>query len=339
MRAVVLTAPQALDVRDTEIPTPSADECLVQVSHSGICGTDLKIFEGEIPVSYPLIMGHEMAGTLVQTPASLQLPAGSRVIVDPGLFCGACFHCRAGQTNLCPNGGLVGRDSDGGFADYLRVPARNVFALPDEIKDNEAPLLQVLSTCVHARRLAPAFADEVVVVTGLGVTGQLHVQLAKASGAFVVGITRSKWKRELAEKLGADLTLSPTDDLNEQILALSDGRGADLVIETVGTVPLLAQAIELARIGGRVLAFGIYTATQGALPFYQTYFKELKIINSRASRGRDFPASLDLVRRGVVQLAPLVSHTLALARLDQALALLSDTAPQRMKIIIDNTAG
>ncbi|MDH3641732.1 MAG: alcohol dehydrogenase catalytic domain-containing protein [Gammaproteobacteria bacterium] len=326
-------------MREAEIPAPAADECLVQVSHSGICGTDLKIFQGEIPVGYPLIMGHEMAGTLVQAPASLPPASGSRVIVDPGLFCGACFHCRAGQTNLCPNGGLIGRDSDGGFAEYLRVPARNVFALPDEITDNEAPLLQVLSTCVHARRLAPASPDETVVVTGLGVTGQLHVQLAKASGAFVIGITRSQWKRELAEQLGADVTLAPGDDLEERVLAVSDGRGADLVIETVGSVPLLAQAIDLVRIGGRLLTFGIYTAEKGTLPFYQTYFKELKIINSRASRGRDFPASLDLVRRGVVQLAPLISHTLTLAELDQALALLSDAAPQRMKIIIDNTSG
>jgi len=338
MRAVVLTAPNTLDVRDAEIPEPADDECLVQVSHSGICGTDQKIFQGDIPVDYPLIMGHEMVGTLVRAPTSVSLPIGSRVIVDPVYFCGACFHCRAGQTNLCPNGGLVGRDRDGGFAEYLRVPVRSVFPLPDEIHDSEAPLVQVLTTCVHARRLAPASADEIVVVTGLGVTGQLHVQLAKANGAFVIGITRSQWKRELAEQLGADVTLAPGDDLKERVLAVSDGRGADLVIETVGSVPLMAQAIELARIGGRVLTFGIYTAKQGALPFYQNYFKELKIINSRASRSRDFPASLDLVRRGIVQLTPLITHTLALKELDQALALLTDEAPKCMKVIIDNTA-
>ncbi len=335
MKAMVLTAPGEVTRRDVERPAALGAQALVRVTHSGICGTDLKIFQGDIPVTHPLIMGHEMIGALVE--GGDGLAAGTRVIVDPGVFCGHCFHCRAGQTNLCPNGHLLGRDRDGGFADYLVAPPGNIFPLPDEIGDQEAPMLQVLTTCLHAQRLAQIFPGEAVVVLGLGVTGQLHAQLAKARGAHpVIGITRSPWKRELAEELGADLVLAPDDTTEARVRDATDGRGADLVIETVGQLPVLAQAIELARIGGRLLTFGIYTSRKADLPFYQLYFKELAMVNGRAAKGEDFPASIDLVRRQAVRLKPLVSHTLPVTELAQALGLLTATGARSMKVVLEH---
>ena len=124
MKAMVLTAPGEVTKREVERPASGGDQALVQVTHSGICGTDLKIFQGDIPVTHPLIMGHEMIGALVE--GGDGLAAGTRVIVDPAVFCGRCFHCRAGQTNLCPTGVLLGRDRDGGFADFLVAPPGNV---------------------------------------------------------------------------------------------------------------------------------------------------------------------------------------------------------------------
>jgi 2-desacetyl-2-hydroxyethyl bacteriochlorophyllide A dehydrogenase len=335
MKAMVLTAPGEVTSREVERPSSRDSQALVQVTHSGICGTDLKIFKGDIPVTHPLIMGHEMIGELVE--GGNGLAPGSRVIVDPSVYCGHCFHCRAGQTNLCPNGLLLGRDRDGGFADFLAAPPGNVFPLPAEIGDREAPMLQVLTTCLHAQRLAEIFPGEAVVVLGLGVTGQLHAQLAKARGADpVIGITRSPWKRELAQELGADLVLAPDETTETRVLEATDGRGADLVIETVGHLPVLSQAIELARIGGRLLTFGIYTARKADLPFYQLYFKELKVINGRAAKGEDFPASIDLVRRQAVRLEPLVSHTSPVMELAQALGLLAASGAQSMKIILEH---
>jgi len=335
MKAMVLGAPSAVSLENVERPNTDAGDSVIRVTHSGVCGTDLKIFTGGIPARYPLIMGHEMIGELVE--GGDGLAAGTRVIVDPAVFCGRCFHCRAGQTNLCPNGLLLGRDRDGGFADYLTAPPGNVFPLPEEIGDREAPMLQVLTTCLHAQRLAEIFPGEAVVVLGLGVTGQLHAQLAKARGADpVIGITRSPWKRELAQELGADLVLAPDETTEGRVLEATDGRGADLVIETVGHLPVLSQAIELARIGGRLLTFGIYTARKAELPFYQLYFKELAMFNGRAAKGEDFPASMDLVRRQAVRLKPLVSHTLPVTELAQALGLLTATGTQSMKVILEH---
>ena len=336
MKAMVLTAPGRLVLDEVPRPGAGGDELLVHVTHSGICGTDYKIFSGAIPVSYPRIMGHEMAGEVVE-PGSSRLRAGDRVIVDPELYCGACFHCRIGQTHLCPSGQLIGRDTNGGFADYVAAPASHVFPLPESVAAEHAPMIQVLTTCLHAQRQIEIFPGEYVVVYGLGVTGQLHVQLAKARGATVIGVTRSADKRALAETLGADLTIPGDDKAIDRVRAATEGRGPDVVIETSGIVPSLSAAIRMTRAGGRILSFGIITATEGALPFYELYFKELALINARVATSEDYPAAIGLVQRGTVRLGPLVSDIMPLAELKTAIGMLGSDSGARMKIILDHS--
>ena len=337
MKAMVLRAPRELAADNVAIPKLSAGQVLVRVTHSGVCGTDLKIFNGAIPVRYPLIMGHEATGEVVDAGGQPGIRAGDRVIMDPELFCGVCFQCRVGQTHLCPNGQLLGRDANGGFAEYVAVPASHVFPLPDSIDSRTAPLIQVLTTCMHAQRLVNIFPGESVVVMGLGVTGQLHVQLAKARGAHpVIGITRSASKRELAESLGADLTIPGGPGAIEKVREATEGRGADLIVETTGVVPSLSDAITMARVGGRLLLFGIITAKEGALPFYDLYFKELALINARVAKPEDYPNSIDLVQRGIVRLEPLMSNVMQLGELNEAIGMLGSDNGQRMKIILEH---
>src|SRR2546427_8184952 len=138
MKAMVLRAPWELVQDDVARPGVTGGDVLVRVTHSGICGTDFKIFTGAIPVSYPRIMGHEMVGETVER--------GDRVIVDPELYCGACFHCRIGQTHLCPHGILLGRDANGGVADYVTAPASHGFRLPPPLERQNAPPVQGLPT-------------------------------------------------------------------------------------------------------------------------------------------------------------------------------------------------
>jgi 2-desacetyl-2-hydroxyethyl bacteriochlorophyllide A dehydrogenase len=338
MKAMVLRAPWEL-VPD-EVPRPLLDprHVLVRVTHSGICGTDYKIYSGAIPVSYPRIMGHEMTGEVVDAGGTSGLRPGDRVIIDPELYCGSCFHCRIGQTHLCPNGMLVGRDADGGFADYVTAPSSHVFRLPDSIDGRTAPLVQVLTTCLHAQRQIQIFPAESVVVFGLGVTGQLHVQLARARGASpLIGVTRSAEKRALAEQLGADLTIPGGEGAIEKVRDATEGRGADVVIETTGVLPSVATAVAMARSGGRILLFGIITAKEGALPFYDLYFKELALISARVARSEDYPSSLALVERGQVRLEPLISNVMPLGELSTAIGMLGSDSAQRMKIILDHT--
>jgi 2-desacetyl-2-hydroxyethyl bacteriochlorophyllide A dehydrogenase len=336
MKAMVLRAPGSLVLDDVARPVADADDVLVRITHSGICGTDYKIFSGAIPVHYPRVMGHEMTGEVVDAQDSAKWRSGDRVLVDPQLYCGACFHCRIGQTHLCPRGVLIGRDRNGGFAEFVTVPASHVFQVPDSIDSLTAPMVQVLTTCVHAQRQIDIFPDESVVVMGLGVTGQLHVQLAKARGARVIGVTRSADKRALAETLGADVTFPGGDRAVEDVRSVTDGRGADVVIETTGVLPAVAASVNMTRSGGRILLFGIITAKEGALPFYDLYFKELRLIGARVARTEDYPSSLALVERGTVKLDPLVSDVMPLAELQAAIGMLGSDSGTRMKIILEH---
>jgi 2-desacetyl-2-hydroxyethyl bacteriochlorophyllide A dehydrogenase len=337
MKAMVLSAPNELALGEVARPAIGPGQVLVRVMYSGICGTDYKIYSGAIPVRYPRIMGHEMIGEVVEAGAGAIVRPGDRAIIDPELYCGACFHCRIGQTHLCPKGLLLGRDANGGFAEYVVAPATHVFPLPQSIDNQTAPLIQVLTTCLHAQRQINIFPGEAVAVLGLGVTGQLHVQLAKARGASpVIGITRSAEKRELALRLGADLAFAGGEEAIRRVREATEGRGADVVIECTGMLPVLADGIHMARSGGRLLLFGIITAKQGELPFYDLYFKELALINARVAKSEDYPNSIALVQRGMVRLEPLVSHVMPLGELKAAIGMLGSDNGQRMKIILDH---
>jgi 2-desacetyl-2-hydroxyethyl bacteriochlorophyllide A dehydrogenase len=347
MKAMVLRAPSDLVLDEVARPQPAAGQVLVRITHSGVCGTDYKIYNGSIRVPYPLIPGHEMAGEVVDVggvppgtgamPSGPGVAVGDRVIIDPETYDGTCFYCRKGLTNLCPNGTLIGRDVNGGFAEYLLVPASQVFTLPDSVDDRTAPMIQVLTTCLHAQRQVETLPGDTVVVLGLGVTGQLHVQLAKARGARVIGITRSAEKRAMAERLGADMTIAGGDGAIQKVRDLTEGRGSDLTIETTGVMKQLSDSVHMTRFGGKVLMFGIFTVKEGELPFYDLYFKEISLVSARVAKPEDYTACIALVERGQVRLEPLVSDVMPLGDLKAAIGLQASDSGQRMKIIMEHS--
>jgi L-iditol 2-dehydrogenase len=313
LRAVVLDAPETLSVQDRPDPTPGRGEVLVEIATTGVCGTDVSIFKGKIPVHFPLVLGHEMAGTVVDigTEVSEHTGIGEHVVIDPTITCGRCYQCLKDQENLCTQGALMGRDTDGALRGRVAVPAANVYVLPRSIPMDVAPLIQVATVCMHGQRTVDILASDTVLIIGLGVTGLLHLQLARARGArSVIGITRSAAKRELAERLGADLTLDPADALLDQrVMEATEGVGPDLVIEAVGTIDTLRSAIELVRVGGTIMLFGTITARATEVPFYDLYYKEVAITNPRASKPEDFPACIDMIESGALRIEPMISNT------------------------------
>src|SRR6516162_883866 len=325
MLAAVIEGPGAVVVRDTA-PPPAAGLALVRVTQAGICGTDRTLAADGIAASPPRVLGHEMTG-LVEVPApGAAVPAGTPVVVNPAAFCGACRECRRGLPNLCARGGLLGRDLDGCFAEYVAVPESLLHPLPDGITADEAVLLQVLSTCVHAQ---PPAADSAVVV-GLGVTGLLHLQLLRDRGVpTIVGVTRAPWKRDLALASGASVVVAP-DDAAAAVAEATGGRGADVAIECAGTTATRAQAIRLAGPGATVIMFGI---GPGGLPAYEAYLRELTIRCPRASRPRDFDAAIRLCAERRVALAPLITGRFPLGEAAQALA--ASERPEHLKIVLD----
>lgn len=314
MLAAVLSRPGEVTLRD--LPEPAADGlALVRVGQAGICGTDLKIAAGGIPVPAGRVLGHEMTGWVERPGPRWAVPAGTAVLVNPAIFCGLCDLCRRDLPQLCRRGGLLGRDADGCFAEYVAVDETLLHPLPETVSADQAALLQVLSTCVHAQSgLGPA--DSAVVV-GLGVSGLLHVQLLRERGVrSIVGVTRSAWKRELALQLGASVVAAP-EEAAAAVADATGGRGADLAIECVGTARTLAAAMQLAGAGGTVVMFGTTPSADG-MPTYDWYYKELLIRCPRAARPRDCDAAIRLSQR--LDLEPLVTARFPLARVSDALA-------------------
>ena len=324
MKAVRVTAPSAIEIADIDIPEADG-QLLIQPKTVGVCGTDVKVLTGAIPVAYPRVLGHEMIGIVVEAPDGATIRPGDRVLVDPGSSCGWCDLCRKGRPHLCRNAGLMGREVDGVFAEYVRVPVEAALQVPDAISDTASGLLQVLGTCIHAQKAVNVFPGQVAAVIGLGVAGQLMVQLLRERGVTVVGITRSQWKRDLAAEHGAAATAAP-DDAQSVLAELTDGRGPDLVVEAVGYEKTLAQAIDLVGIGGEVLVFGTLTGGNEGLPYYQLYYKELTLYNPRAALPGDYATGIALAAAGRLTLEPIVTHQLALDEADRAFELVHDAS-------------
>ncbi|MEE8406444.1 MAG: alcohol dehydrogenase catalytic domain-containing protein [Acidimicrobiia bacterium] len=330
MKAVRVAEPGRLEVVD--VPTPSdSNQVVVRIHQVGICGTDTKILSGEIPVAYPRILGHEMIGEVAAAPPNSPYPVGTRVLVDPGVSCGWCHLCRAGRTNLCINGGLLGRDTDGVFTDYTVAPVNRLVPVPDTISDKAAGLLQVLGTCVHAVRRVQPFPGQVAAVIGLGVTGQLIAQLLRMRGMNVIGITRSEWKRSLASDLGAVAVAEPSQ-ASAVLTEITGGNGPELVVEAVGTEGTLAEAIKLVGTGGEILAYGTITGGGKGLPYYELYHKELTLHNPRAAVIDDYADGVGLAAAGAIRLEPIVSHELDLDEAERAFELVHD--PSSMKVLM-----
>ena len=276
-------------------------------------------------------MGHEIVGTVLTTGSIVE--EGAKVLIDPGIACGRCRQCIEDRSNICTQGWLVGRDRDGGLQERIVVPASNVHRLPETLDPRTGPMLQVLATCVHAQRRSQVFPDQSVVVLGLGVTGLLHLQLAKLAGAKpLVGVTRSREKLALAREFGADLTIAADGSETSEIAAALPG-GADLVIECVGSIDAFARAIQMVRIGGRILAYGTMTGTSGDLPFYELYHKEISIVGTRSARVEDFPTAIAAVASGRLALEPLVSGRFPLEDVRDAIK--TAGAPGALKVFVD----
>lgn len=336
MKAAVLRAPRQLAIEDVPVPSISHGEVLVRVTATAVCGTDIGIYQGKTPVSYPRILGHESAGSVAEVgPGVTQLKVGDRVVMSPTSYCGFCRDCLAGNFNLCKNGGLFGREVDGTYAEYVAVAESRAYRLPETISPVEATTINVLSTVVYAQRKVSLFPGASVVVIGEGPAGLLHTRLAKLRGCDpVIGISRSRWKLEIAKnQYGADYVF--TGGAPDNVLNLTEGRGADLVIESVGSAETMNLALSLARPGGTILAFGITPPTINELHSYSIYYKELTIVGSRAMHPLDWPMSIEMAQRGDIDLQTMITHRLPLSDLAHAFELHGDGAQNALRLVIE----
>lgn len=341
MKAAVLRGPYDLKIENVPIPQVKPGHVLVNVKETAVCGTDISIYNGKIPTQYPVIQGHESAGVVVDVGDEVSgIVKGDRVIINPAISCCKCHYCFIGKTNLCENGGLLGREMNGTFSEYVIVPDYSVIKLPDSISYEEATTISGLTTVLRAHDKVKITAGESVAVIGLGTTGLLNANVSVIAGAGkVFGITRSQWKLDIAETFGA-IPISPKEvDPVETVKNATGGAGADLVIECVGSSSTLCQAMEMVRPGGKVLLFGIGGDEVDSFNAYDMYYKEITLIGSRAMTRRDFELGIELVVANKLDLSPYVTHRFSLDDTKKALDLVDGKLEKDVLRVVVKSEG
>ncbi|HLC03533.1 MAG TPA: zinc-binding dehydrogenase [Anaerolineales bacterium] len=324
MRAAIFEAPhQPLRLQELPTPVPGAGELLVRVAACGVCHTDLHYTDHGVPTfkSPPLVLGHEVSGTVAAVgPDVTGWEEGARILLPAVYGCGQCRMCRTGRENICERMVMFGNNVDGGYAEFMIAPAKDVLRLPDGIPLIEGAIIaDAVTTPYHAvvnrGRVQPG---DQVVVYGCGGIGLNLIQIAAAMGARVIAVDVLDTRLEWAEKLGAAQTINPrqVERIDKAIRKSTDG-GADVAFEAIGLPQTQEQALASVRTGGRFVVVG-FSAETMKLDSGRTMYRELEIIGSLGCRAVDYPRVLSLVEQGKIKVKELVTARFALEEINQA---------------------
>jgi L-iditol 2-dehydrogenase len=320
MKALVLAAYNRLEIQELPIPEIGPDDVLVRVAACGICGSDVHGMDGSTGRRQPpIIMGHEAAGVVAKVGANVDDWAeGQRVTFHSTIHCRRCWFCRHGQMNLCDHRQILGVSCDecrrdGAFAEYVVVPQHILYRLPDGLSFRQAAMVEPVAVAVHAIGLTRICLGDTAVVVGAGVIGLCLVQALRAAGCGrVIAVDLDQKKLDMARKLGADEGLRPDQmDVAAEVMRQTGGRGADVAMEAVGVAATVQTAAACLRKGGQLTLVGLLAA-KVELPTQEIVTRELTINGSYISCD-EYPACLDLIARGTIDVNPLMSAAAPLA--------------------------
>ncbi len=325
MKAAVFHGPERpLSVEEVPTPTAAVGQVLIRVAGCGVCHTDLHYIDHGTPTfkAPPLILGHEISGTVEAVGENVDtLTVGDPVLIAAVTSCGACQACREGRENICARGEMLGNNIDGGFAEYVVAPAKDVFVLPPDVPLVEGSIIaDAITTPYHAVVNRGAVRPgQAVVVLGCGGVGLNVVQIASALGARVVAVDLSEEKRAWAERLGAEAAVDPgaVDRIDKVLRKLTRG-GADVAFEVVGKAETQEWALGCLKTGGKAVFVG-YSPEKMALNAGRVMFRELEIVGSLGCRPVDYPPAIEMVRQGHIKLTELVTHRFSLDDINEAL--------------------
>lgn len=316
MRTAHLVGPERISVVDVEdVPEPRDDQVILDILAVGLCGSDLHVYHvpefGKVKV--PFTLGHEAVGRIVTVgPLVQNLRVGQRVAIDPATHCGHCEFCLSGRINLCPDVRFIGSyPIPGALSEQLVHPAQSCVAIPDQISDIEAMLLEPLSVAVHVMKLAQIDLGQDVAVLGSGAIGLLLIKLARLSGARRIFATDLYSHRlDFAANYGADTCFNATQvDIVEEIHRATNGRGVDVVIEAAYAEDTLNQSVRIAARGGRIIVVGMSEKDSAQFSLGSVRSKELTLVFSKRATAT-YPTAIALAKQ--VNLEPLASHCFCL---------------------------
>lgn len=328
MKAAVYHGTADVRVEEVAKPVIGAGELLIKVKACAICGGDLRTFRhGHKAIHPPIILGHEIAGVIEEVGAGVdRYHVGDRVIVAPGIGCGACSYCLSGRQHLCYTRETIAHGYDGGFAEYVRIPeiciaSGNVVPLPDDVSFAEGALIEPLSCCLHGQKTMGVKVNDVVLVEGAGPIGLMHLALAKIAGARTVIVSEpNAFRRGKAEELGADIVVNPMEeDLHAVVMEASNGLGADVVILAIGVPALVNEAFRLAKRNGSVSLFaGFPEKSTCTIDPNLIHYSEIHVTGSTAYTRQDYMEAAELVRSRRIELEKLVTHRFHIEEFDKA---------------------
>ncbi len=319
MKAIVFPEAEKIELQTLADPNCDDNEVIVQVGSTGICGTDLHIFHAEYMSQFPLVPGHEFHGKIVEVGKNVtNFRLGDRVAVDPNLYCGKCERCRNEQSNQCLNLEVVGVTRHGAFAEFVNVPERACYPIPDALTDKQGAFVEPLACVVYAlRRMRVQPADRVLII-GAGPMGLLLVQALRHSGGSLIAVTEKQPARlQLAKDMGANVAVPAGPDQDSELEAIAPG-GFDIVIDATGVPAVIQKAFDYLKPRGQFLQFGV--APIGAkieIEPYKIFRYDWQIIGSFALC-YTFKPSIDWLANGVIDVEPLVSHTVPMSKFSEA---------------------
>jgi L-iditol 2-dehydrogenase len=332
--------PGSFEVKEVDTPSVGDGDVLVQVKASGVCGADVLLYEwtyrGRFPVETPIVLGHEGSGIITELGRNVKgLKAGDRVTVESIIGCGSCYHCHQAMPNLCPQWDHLGITSDGTFAEYLKVPMAAVHRLPENVSFEEAALVEPLSIVVHTfDRITFSLGDSVVII-GPGTMGLLLTQAARSYGAskvMVLGLGKDKLRLEKAKDLGADVTIvTDQGDPVKEVVELTKGLGADVVIEVGGTPESFKMAVKMVRGAGQIAALGY--SHQGELEPITLARQEISLLGLIAFMPKHFEQALRWLEFKKVSTDALISHRLGLDEAEKGIHLMRDKEATKAVLI------
>ena len=320
MKYAVMPQAGIVKIEEKPIPPVEEDKVLIKVKMCGICGTDTLIHKGIFRVNYPYSPGHEYSGVVIDVGNKVNnISIGDRVSVNPNHECGLCRYCRLGLPNHCENLKRPGIKSNGGFAEYVSVPEKIVYRIPQSISFKDATLIEPVSCVLHMIDEADIRMGDIVVITGGGTMGLISLLLCKGFGARMVILSEPVGhKRELAKQLGADMVCDPVKESLSSLIKEIDGHGADIVLDNVGNSNTIFEGYQCLRKKGRLVISGL-NSEKAEIPIpSQDIVRNEFVIKGVFLNPDTFSRAIDLMGSGVFPWDCLFTHEFQLSEIDKA---------------------
>ncbi len=335
MLKAVLEEPFKIKLLELDVPVAKKREVLIKVLVAGICGSDLHAYRGTQPfLSYPRVLGHEIAGEIAEVGEGIkELRRGDLVTVDPVFSCGKCYACRVGRGNCCKDVKVIGVHMDGGFSEYITVPADIVCKAPEDIAPEILALTEPLSIGVQANNRADVSGEDIVAILGAGTIGLTSLLVAKSKDCRVIIADLIPNRLKLAKELGADKVVNVREeDLMEAITEFTKGDGASVVIEATGTSKAVEDSIKIASSAGRIVILGLTNDSVRISPI-DLIRKELDFKGSRLNN-KLFPNVLALLPSIKNKVRKLITHRFNIKDINAAFELLDKHSGKTIKVLL-----